>query len=92
VRHKLLPPGVVRIEERTNCPYADCGRENTVVSGFEGELPKAGDISVCWGCKRWGVFTDMGFLRCPTEAEIKMAERDPRLRAQLDAIVKARST
>lgn len=48
--------------------------------------PKPGDVAVCLYCHRLNVYGDGLQLRLPTVAEIRVFERDPRLRQIIAAM------
>lgn len=52
---------------RTQCVCPHCERENEMHTG-DGH-PSAGDVSICWECRRLAVFTETGGVRKPTPEE-----------------------
>lgn len=48
-----------RLPDGTRCPW--CGEENDGhlrVGGSGYKAPEPGDVSLCFGCGRWAVYTD----------------------------------
>ena len=69
------------------CPY--CGRENdSHTSADPRDRPAPGDVSICWGCRQIGLFTDTG-VRKPTAAEPAELEQAPEVRQALAAMREA---
>lgn len=67
----------VRIE--TFCPW--CGKRNdTDFKADSPGVPKPGDVSLCWGCRRVSVYDHMGTVRRPTDEEQQEIDADPRVR------------
>ena len=64
-------------------PCWSCGKKNDMASSAEGDasIPKAGDISICFGCGAWMIYDDDIKTREMTVDEI--AELDPDIRSQL---------
>lgn len=67
------------------CPW--CGRVNEIhVGETSSKLPKDGDFAICWGCKRFAVFSIGPFgltQRLPTEEELDEIAGDPRAQSAL---------
>ena len=68
------------------CPY--CGRVNEVHDHPEGAKPKPGDVSICWGCRKVGIFTEDG-IRQLSGAERDAIRRDPDVQAALGAVAES---
>jgi S-DNA-T family DNA segregation ATPase FtsK/SpoIIIE len=61
------------------CPH--CGRVNELVDGITTtNQPKPGDVSICYGCTRIGIFTETG-IRVPRPAELRQLAADPNILA-----------
>lgn len=63
------------------CPH--CGREHEYHDGSTPDAkPKPGDVSVCWKCRNFGIYTNFG-IRLPTPEEDAEIRSDPKVRAVL---------
>jgi hypothetical protein len=87
----------VRIE--TFCPW--CGKRNDIHHQVDSPgVPKPGDVSLCWACRRTSVYGHLGGLRRPTDDEQREIDADPRIQRALrtmavavdpdDAVARAR--
>lgn len=77
-------------EAVTHCPY--CGRRNDRHENPDDATPDDGDLSVCWGCQKIGVFAvgPLGItVRKATAEEAAKYTADPRLRAALGAMTES---
>lgn len=73
----------------TTCPY--CGRENDThaPTGNDYEVPSDGDVSVCWKCHRFGIFTADGSVRATTPEEDADLHASPQMQDVLNVLTKA---
>jgi len=79
-----------RTKTNTSCPY--CGQVNEVHRGLDGTTPRSGDFSLCWGCRKVGIFgvTGTGFtVRKATAAETEQIMKLPQVRAALAAVAES---
>lgn len=67
------------------CPH--CGTVNTQQTGIgHANAPSPGDVAVCIECYGASVWTSLGGLRVPTDAEHDQIEAYPEMRALRAAI------
>ncbi len=73
----------------TACPW--CGRQNDALAGTAdpADLPKPGDVSICWGCHGLALFTEDGSLRRAKVAERARLLADPEIQKALAAMNRA---
>lgn len=70
--------------ERTMyCPW--CGRLHELHGSDGGGPPEPGDLSLCWGCRKVGVFAGAR-IRKPTPQEQEDIDADPDVRAAIHAM------
>lgn len=75
-------------ELETTCP--GCGRKNELHHGPNpGDVPEAGDVSLCWLCGTIGIYTDKD-LRLANEEELLELLQDEELAAAIHAVRRAR--
>lgn len=77
-----------RIE--THCPH--CGRRNDQHAGLNGKPPADGDVAICWGCRKVGIFAVGPYgtgVRQATDQEAAEVMADPRVRAALGAMAES---
>lgn len=77
-------------ESYTICPH--CGRRNELHTGIEGTQPKDGDLAVCWGCRKLGIFVvgPLGLsVRATTDEEAEDLGARPDVRALLAAMTES---
>jgi hypothetical protein len=69
------------------CPH--CGRNHEYHDGSTPDAkPKPGDVSVCWSCRRLGIYTNFG-IRVPTPEEEAEILSDPEVRSVLGLMVES---
>lgn len=67
------------------CPH--CGRVNDVHAGPNpGDMPDAGDVSLCWGCRALAIYTEAGGLRVPTDDELEAIMSADQVKSALAAV------
>lgn len=75
-------------QHATTCPY--CGRLNELHAGADAaSRPTAGDVSICWLCRKAGVFTagPLGLaVRKPTPDEQAAMAKNPQVKRALAAV------
>lgn len=70
------------------CPH--CGRTNNFHSDIDGQAtPDPGDVSVCWGCRRAGVYADDLSIRKPTVSEQNEIDASPYVKRALAAMAES---
>lgn len=73
---------MLEVEWNSICSF--CGAAHEVASCVGArKLPKDGDLSLCFNCGEWGVFSDKapGKLRKPTDAEYERIAASPMAKA-----------
>jgi hypothetical protein len=73
------------------CPH--CGKKNNASTpvGRNKNAPTPGDITLCIGCGKVGVFTEDGSLRVPNAEEALRFMADPRI-IQAQVLISSRSS
>jgi len=70
------------------CPH--CGRTNNFHSDIDGQAtPAPGDMSVCWKCRRVGVYAEDLSIRKPTVSEQNEIDADGGVKRALAAMTES---
>jgi hypothetical protein len=69
---------MLEVEWNSVCPFCRAPHEVASCVGAD-KLPKDGDLSLCFNCGEWGIFTDKvpGKLRKPTDDEYARIAASP---------------
>jgi hypothetical protein len=81
-------PSLDDVRFETRCPW--CGKRNDIHSNVDSPgVPKRGDVSLCWGCRRASVYDHFGAVRRPTDEEQREIDADPGVQRALLAMANA---
>lgn len=85
----ILTLGDTELDRPAVCPW--CDRCHEIHSSNRGDdvQPKEGDISLCYGCRKPGIYQADGSIRKPSDVEAADILADPGIRQTLGALAES---